>query len=192
MENEPTEEEVETETDGLEIEEDETLELETDSEDEVIEEDSTEDSVEIEEESTEKPKKVHRSFKRITKLIENNKELKSKLEELESKFSFLSEAEKSRSTKETSSLNEMRLQDITQKQKEAFESGDFDSVTKLNLELMKLNNSVPDKQTIYFKGKNPWYNNSSLDPGRKKTLYAKALSTELMNDPQYQSWSKHK
>lgn len=159
---------------------------------------TTEEVEETQEEPQEKPKKIPRSQKRIHQLIDKNKDLEAQLQDLKDKFSELSMAERKRSSKEVENETNRKFQDISEKQRQAYEEGDYEAVQKYNLELMQLNQGTsaynddlddPSKKTEYFKSANPWYDNEELDPGKIKSRYARGLSVELMNDKKYSGWS---
>ena len=181
--------------------EDENLEIEPLNEELSQEEEESQEKLEVLDDEPVK-KKMSRAQQRIIKLNDKNKEMaqiyETKIKDLENKIHYLSTAEESRSQKEVDSEHEIKFKDITEKQKQAFEDGDFESVQKYNLELLKINKPItsvvddlknPSDKTRYFCEKNPWYDNDSLDPGKAKTRYARDLSNELMNDRKYSNWS---
>ncbi len=189
-EQDVVEEEV-TEEDILNAEEDESTE-EVIVEDEVKETEEAEEEEEVLEEAKEttKPKMKNKTQKRIVGLV-------SKVKMLENQIESLQRSETSRSQQEKTSDFNTQLTEIQTKKREAMESGDYDKVGELDLDLIKLaqsdpKNIAPKKDFnagTYFSENNQWYNNPNLDPYGKMTAFAEKKSRDLSEDNRYASWT---
>jgi len=134
----------------------------------------------------------NKTKKRIIGLVKDVTDLKKSLEDKDRKIEELINAEKRRTYKETEVELNSKLNDIKEKRKSAYESGDYDKLNELDIELMRIGQQAPvikRQENInpdeYFGSKNPWYRNKGIDIDLKKTRYAIGLSNDIEHDPQY-------
>ncbi len=146
------------------------------------------------------PKQKPRTQKRIVNLIKDktgltkeNEALSQKLEQAMADLGTLKEAEQRRTHKETTQEATLKMTDIQERRRAAYEEGDLDKINSIDMEFMQMaqqsqaatnnvNNVDPEE---YFKNNNNWYRQEGADIGLKKTRYAQGLSSEVFTESKY-------